>query len=244
MHSFHEDETAERLPLGNLSVLQKRRGYRFSIDALLLADFIRLKPGSRAMELGSGSGVISLMLAAREESAIIGGIDIQDEMVDMSNRSAALNGMEKRVSFSRQDVREIRRHFEPGRLDTVFFNPPYRKAGSGRVNPLRQRAAARHEMHGTIDDFIRAAAFLLKEKGRVYVIYPAKRSVSLIASLRRNGLEPKRVRYVQSDALSLAVFILIEGIKGGGEEVTVPPPLVVFEAPGVYSEEVRKMMGL
>ena len=111
MNTLHEDETAERLPLGNLSVLQKRRGYRFSIDALLLADYIRLRPGSRAMELGSGSGVISLMLAAREERAAIWGIDIQDEMVDMSNRSAVLNKMDERVSFSRQDVREIRRHF-------------------------------------------------------------------------------------------------------------------------------------
>ena len=111
------------------------------------------------------------------------------------------------------------------------------------MNPLRQRAAARHELHGTIDDFIGAAAFLLKEKGRVYVIYPAKRSVSLIASLRQKGLEPKRLRYVQSDASSPAVFVLAEGIKGGGEQVTVLPPLALFEAPGVYSEKVRKIMG-
>lgn len=238
----HKDETAERLPGTSLSVLQKRKGYRFSIDAVLLANCVRLKPGSRAMELGSGSGVISLMLAARQPRAVIRGIDIQEEMVDMSNRSASLNGMEGRVSFARKDVREVRRQCEPGCFDSVFFNPPYRKAGSGRVNPFPEKATARHELHGTIEDFIRAAAFMLKEKGRVYVIYPAKRSVGLVASLRQNGLEPKRLRFVYSGPSSPAIFLLVEGIKGGGEEVKVMPPLVIFEAPGVYAGEVRRMM--
>ncbi|MCK9229184.1 MAG: methyltransferase domain-containing protein [Syntrophales bacterium] len=241
--AIHTGETVERLPGTTLSVLQKQKGYRFSIDAVLLAGCIRLRPGSRAMELGSGSGVISLILAARQAEVLISGIDIQEEMVDMSNRSALLNGFKERVSFACRDVREIRRHYEPGSYDVVFFNPPYRKVGSGRINPLREKAAARHEVYGTIDDFVGGAAFLLKEKGRVYVIYPASRSVGLIASLRQNGLEPKVLRFVHSEASSPAVFVLAEGIRGGGEEVTVMSPLVLFDAPGLYSAEVREMTG-
>ncbi|HET57355.1 MAG TPA: tRNA1(Val) (adenine(37)-N6)-methyltransferase [Deltaproteobacteria bacterium] len=239
--SRNDDETLERLPGGSVVVLQKRDGYRFSIDAVLLAGFVRLKRADRAAELGSGSGIVSLLLAARYQSALITGFEIQDEMTDMANRSAALNGLEKRTTFIAVDVRTVRKHCGAESFDVVFFNPPYRKSGSGRVNPQERKAAARHELHGTIDDFLESAAFLLKAKGRLYAIYPAERSVTLLSGLRTRRIEPKKLRFVHSFAQSAASFVLVEAIKGAGEELRVEPPLIIYESPGVYAAEVSSI---
>jgi tRNA1Val (adenine37-N6)-methyltransferase len=162
-------------------------------------------------------------------------------MTDMANRSAALNGCEKRITFISTDVRTVRQHRAAGSFDAVFFNPPYRKAGSGRVNPQERKAAARHELHGTIDDFLEAAAFLLKAKGRLYAIYPVERSVALLSGLRTRRIEPKKLRFVHSFAESTASFVLVEAIKGAGEELRVEPPLIMYESPGVYTAEMRRV---
>lgn len=236
--SKNDDETRERITGRDIVILQKRKGYRFSIDAVLLSEFVRLKRFDRAAELGSGSGVIALLLAERHRDVSITGLEIQYEMADMANRSAALNGFEKRTTFIAVDVRTVRKHCDAESFDVVFFNPPYRKAGSGRVNPQGHKATARHELHGTIDDFLEASAFLLKAKGRLYAIYPAKRAVALLTGLRKKGIEPKKLRFVHSFKESPASFVLVEAIKRGGEELRVDPPLIIYESPGVYAAEV------
>jgi len=241
MYEKRGDETLEKLPHENIYVLQKKGGYRFSVDAIILADFIRIPRAFRAVELGSGSGVISLILARRHSDIMVQGYDIHQEFVEMSNRSARINSLEKVVVFSRMDVRKVLNVCDPACCDVVFFNPPYRRVGSGRVNPEGMKAAARHELNGGVDDFVKAASWLVREKGRVYAIYTAKRSATLVNAMKNRGIEPKTIRFVHSFRESPASFILVEGTRGGGEETKVPPPLVIYESPGAYSDEMKRI---
>ncbi|MBW2562196.1 MAG: methyltransferase [Deltaproteobacteria bacterium] len=213
----HDDETIDEFFGGRLRVLQKEKGYRFSIDALLLADFVTLKKSDHVVDLGTGSGIISLVLALRFPEANIAEIEIQEDLADMAGRSVALNGLEDRIKVYPGDVKKVRKLLGPQSFDAAVFNPPYRRLNSGRINPDSQRAVARHEIRGTIDDFLGSARYLLKDSGRVYVIYPAARSVQIIARMRGNGIEPKRLRIVHTNGRSGGVFVLVEGVKGAGE---------------------------
>lgn len=233
-----EVETLDDIAGGRLKVLQKAKGYRFSLDALLLSHFVGLRSGERVLELGSGSGVISLILARLWEGVKITGIDIQKELVEMAGRSVALNGLGEKIEVLTGDVRGIKNIFLPRSFDVVVANPPYRKADSGRINPVKEKALARHEITGTVGDFLQAAGYVLKPAGRVYMIYPAARTAEIICSLRNAGVEPKRLRVIYSDEKSSGKLILVEGLKEGGEEMEVLPPLFIYGGDGEYTEEM------
>ena len=237
-----DGETIDEFFGGRLRILQKEKGYRFSIDSLLLADFVTLRRGDRVVDLGTGSGIIALTLALRFPEASIAEVEIQEDLADMAGRSVALNGMEDRIHVCPGDVKEIRRLFDPQSFDAAVFNPPYRRLNSGRINPDSERAVARHELKGTIDDFLSSARYLLRESGRVHVIYPAARGVQLIARMRGNGIEPKRLRVVHSDGMSGGVFVLAEGVKGAGEELEILPPLFIYRDDDRYSNEVERIL--
>ena len=238
-----DGETTDEFFGGRLKVLQKEKGYRFSIDSLLLADFVTLKKSDRVVDLGTGSGIIALILALRFPEASIAEIEIQEDLADMAGRSVALNGLEDRIKVYPGDVKKVRKLLGPQSFDAAVFNPPYRRLNSGRINPDSERAVARHELRGTIDDFLASSRYLLKDSGRVYVIYPAARGVQLIARMRGNGIEPKRLRVVHSDGASGGVFVLAEGAKGAGEELEILPPLFIYGDDGRYSDEVNEILG-
>lgn len=238
-NSKERDETLDVLRGGEVQVLQKKRGYRYSIDAVLLADYVELKPGERALDLGTGSGIVSLVLATRFRDVTVTGIEVQEELAGMARRSVHLNGLNDRVTILCGDIRNIGEFLEHRSFDVACANPPYRKLLSGRVNPDHERAIARHEIKGTITDFIAAARYVLTDGGKFYCIYPARRSVELISEMRRQGVEPKRARMVHTNRSSRADFILAEGVKGGGEEMDFAPPLFIYGEDGGYSEEME-----
>jgi tRNA1Val (adenine37-N6)-methyltransferase len=231
------DETLDAIAGGRLKVLQKAKGYRFSIDAILLAHFVRLSPEDKVLELGTGSGVIALILAGRWEGVTITGIDIQAEMVEMAGRSLAINGLDKRIEIREGDVRNIKKLFPGHSFDAVVSNSPYRQAASGRINPIKEKALARHEITGTVGDFLLAAGYALKTGGRAFFIYPATRMAGFICSMKNARLEPKRLRIVHSHSSGPGKFILVEGIKAGGEELEIMPPLFIADSKGGYTEE-------
>jgi len=232
-------ETVDVLFGGLIRVIQKKKGYRFSLDSLLLAHFLRLKKNDRAVEFGTGSAVIALILGRRFPCEKIIGLEFQEELADIARRNVLLNGMEDRIEIVRGDVRDVRMLFPPESVDVVFFNPPYRKNKSGRVNPDRERAIARHEIAGSVEDFVRAAAYVLKAKGSACAVYPASRLVELITRLRLGGLEPKRLCLVHSNKGSRAEFALVEATKGGREELVVLPPLCIYDDDGEYTGEME-----
>jgi tRNA1Val (adenine37-N6)-methyltransferase len=232
-----EGETLDELRPGGVRIIQPARGYRFSLDPLLLAGFARVRPGEAVADLGTGSGVIPLLLAARSGGARIVGVELQPALADRARRSVALNGLEGRIKIVEADLRDLRGRLEPQSFAAVLANPPYRRVGSGRKAPVAERAAARHELAGGLEDFLRAAAYLLGTGGRFYVVYLAERLAELLTAMRASRLEPKRLRCVHSRGGEPARLVLIEGRKDGRGGLTVESPLFMYEGEG-YSAEV------
>lgn len=236
-----EGETLDELLGRRVKILQKEKGYRFSVDALLLAHFVRVKKGDLIVDLGTGSGVIAISVAQRRECGYVIAVDIQEELVDMASRSVMLNNLEKKVDIRHGDIREIETLFRPRSFDVSIFNPPYRKANSGKLNLDAEKSVARHEIKGTMHDFLKASVYVLKKSGRAYIIYPATRMVELLSSMRTAGLEPKRMRIVHSSDVSRGEFVLVEGIKNGREELEVLPPLIIYSEDGRYTEAMNSV---
>jgi tRNA1Val (adenine37-N6)-methyltransferase len=234
-------ETVDHILEGKLKIIQTERGCRFSVDALLLSWFISLKDGDHVLDLGTGGGIVPMILSKRWTCSRIAGLDIQVDLIDMARRSAVLNQVADRVEFIQGDIRQIRTLFEAGSFDAVAFNPPYRQIHSGRMNPNVEKAIARHELKATLDDFLQAAAHCLKMKGRVFVVYPAAQAVKLFSRMRTLRLEPKRTTLVYSKPTSEGQFVLVEGLKGGNEAMKVLPPLFIYEEGGAYTLAMQRI---
>jgi tRNA1Val (adenine37-N6)-methyltransferase len=238
-----EDETVDVWAPADLRLIQKKGGYRFALDSLLLSDFTRLKPKDRVLELGTGCGIISLGLFRKYPEIHLVGLELQAGFIELARRNLGLNQAEGRISLVRGDIRSLPRLFRPGSFDAVVTNPPYRPLHTGRINPQSEKALARHELAVTLEHLLTAAGQALKKGGRFFLIYPVRRLPALLALSRKNQLEPKRLRLVQPLADREADWALLEAVKGGGEELKVLPVLVVYEKPGVYSPEVRDLLG-
>ncbi|MBU4000921.1 MAG: tRNA1(Val) (adenine(37)-N6)-methyltransferase [Proteobacteria bacterium] len=237
-----EDCTLDPFFHGKLMVKQYRTGYRFSIDSVLLAGFIEPNGGLRAADLGAGCGIISLLLAHTHPDMKIYAVEIQKELVGIAVGNVQKNNMELRIEMVQEDIKTLNLKKLGGPVDLVVCNPPYRKVESGKINHNHQKAAARHEIHATLEDFIKASRRVLKVSGRLFMIYPAERSVDLICGMRESGLEPKRIQWVHSRLNSPAKLIMVEAIKGGGPEVRVQKPLAIYGEDGSYTPELQKMM--
>jgi len=236
------DDSLDTLIDGKLRLYQSRTGYRFSLDALLLAHFVAIKQRERIIDLGAGSGTIALLLSHLHGSASITGLEVQPAMAERARRSVALNGLEARLAIVTGDLREIGSRFAPSSFNVAVSNPPFRKPGSGRISPHQEKQIARHEIKGGLADFLAAAAFVLRPKGRLALIYSAERAVELLAMLRAAGLEPKRLRWVHSFAGDAALLVLVEAVKGGRSGVEVGAPLVIYRAGKEYSPEVNAIV--
>jgi tRNA1Val (adenine37-N6)-methyltransferase len=223
------DETLDSFFDGTLQILQKKKGYRFSIDAILLSRFIRLQKDEKAIDLGTGCAILPLLLSKTTKAHSLVGIEIQKELADLARKNVELNRLKDRITILHHDFKKLRGVFPPGSFHVVFSNPPYRKYLTGRINPSLEKAIARHEIKGTLKDLIRAAAYLLPTKGRCYLIYSASRAIDLLAALRHHHLEPKRLQLVHPRKGEAAKFILVESVKDGGVELKIKEPLILAE---------------
>ena len=224
------DESIDDFMDGRLRLIQSRSGYRFSIDALLLSEFVTTKPEDLVVDLGTGCGIILLTLLLTRPVRYGVGLEIQEDLADQALRNALLNGFGRKMGVILGDIRHP--PLAPSTADVVICNPPYRKTCSGRVNPDRQRAIARHEIMASLDDILDTARRLLKPKGRLAMVYSAERLVDLLVRLRGFDLEPKRVRVVYPHLESEAKLVLVEAARGGREGLKILPPLM---DQGVYS---------
>jgi tRNA1Val (adenine37-N6)-methyltransferase len=238
---LRQDETLDYFLSGNVKILQKKKGYRFSIDSILLAHFIRLKEGQKVVDLGTGSGVIPIILATKFKSAEIWGVEIQEELAEMAHRNIEMNHLQGRVHILKGDARNLADRMESEGFDIALTNPPYRKIRSGRLNVQREKAIARHEIMASLADMATIAFRLLRPKASFYLVYPAVRIADLITRLRESRLEPKRLRFVHPNMRKGAQLILVETIKGGGPGVEIHPPLFIHDLNGDYSEEMQSI---
>ena len=230
----------------------QRKGYRiiqdpsffcFGSDAVLLSGFAKPGKRDRVLDLGTGTGVIPLLLAARYPEAVFTGLEINPESADMAERSVRLNGLEDRVRIVQGDIREADRLFAPASFDTVVTNPPYMAGEDGLKNPSAAKAAARHEIFCTIDDVLRASAVLLRSGGSFFMVHRPHRLAEILDKMRAARLEPKILRTVHPRAEDEARMFLVKGTKDGGKWLTVERPLILYGADGGETQEVREIYG-
>jgi tRNA1Val (adenine37-N6)-methyltransferase len=208
---------------GALRIIQSRHGYRFSVDALLLSEFVSIGPEDLVVELGAGCGVISLLLARKGSTRCIVGLELQDGLVSQAKRNVKLNGLEQRIAIIQGDLRAL--PLAPRCADLVVCNPPYRKGRSGRINPDPYKAIARHEIAVSLPDILAAGNMLLRSGGRLALIYPANRLAEVISTMRSQDLEPKRLQLVFPDSGSRAKLAMVEARLGGNPDLAVLPPI-------------------
>jgi len=227
---------------GRLICCQHLKGYRFSIDAILLAHFAPLPSQAKVLDLGAGSGVIGLLAAFLQPSLQLTSYELQIPLLHLIQHNISENKLSQRCTAVQGDVRR-RQGLVAESMDLVLCNPPYGKLGSGRLNPGSEQAVARHELHGSLADFVQAAAFSVKNRRQVAFVYPARRLPQLLSTMQQYRLEPKRLRLVHSYPGSDAKLLLLEAIKNGGQELQVLPPLFIYQhKDGEYSEETAEML--
>lgn len=238
-----EDERIDDLQRNHYQIIQKKNGFRFGMDAVLLSGFARVNQGEEVIDLGTGTGIIPILLEAKTKGRHFTGLEIQKEIAEMAFRSVLLNKLENRITILQGDIKEASRLCGRASFDVVTSNPPYMVCQQGLKNPNAIKAISRHEIFCTLVDVVRETALLLKSGGRFYLIHRPRRLAEIICVLREYGLEPKRMKLVHSFADREANMVLIEAVKGGGVMMKVEAPIIVFEEPGVYSEEIRTTYG-
>lgn len=209
---------------GRLRLIQSARGYRFSVDAILLSEFVIIRPGDVVVDLGSGCGIVALMLLATKKIKRVLCLEIQAGLADQAARNAAINGFERKMSVILGDMRHL--PLSASIADAVVCNPPYRPARSGRTNPDPEKAIARHEILVSLNDILRAAGRILKPKGRLTMVYPAERLADLMVRMRSYELEPKRMRVLYPSYEGEGKLVLVEAMRGGRGGLKILPPLM------------------
>ena len=224
-------------------IIQAADGFRYGIDAVLLSAFARVKEGENVLDMGTGTGILPILLAAKTRGRSFTGLEIQEKSADMARRSAAYNHLEESIRIVRGDIKEASALFGPASFDVVVSNPPYMTGSHGLVNPSEAKAIARHELLCTLEDLARETARVLTARGRFYLIHRPFRLAEIIRVLSAYRLEPKRMRLVYPFTDREPNLVLLEACKNGNARITVEKPLIVYEKPGVYTEEIREIYG-
>ncbi len=239
-----ENEHIDELQRGGLRVIQRADAFRFGTDAVLLADFAGARRHDCVCDLGTGTGIVPLLLYGREETITVDALELQEDMARMAARSMALNGLEERIRVHCGDLRAIRTLLPHARYDLVTCNPPYGKAGGTLLNPEDSKRIARHEETCTIADVVHAAGWLLRNGGRLCCVFPAARLVELLDEMKKSRFAPKRLRLVHARAEREANLCLVEGMLDARPGLRVEAPLIIHDAVGQYTPELRRIYGL
>lgn len=238
-----DEERVDDLQRNGYRIIQKKNGFCFGMDAVLLSGFARVREGQVHIDLGTGTGIIPILLEAKTEGAHFTGLEIQDAVADMAARSVRLNGLEDKVTIARGDIREASRLFGKASFDVVTSNPPYMNDNHGLKNPDLPKAIARHEVLCTLDDVCREAAALLKPGGSFFMVHRPHRLAEIISTLKEYKLEPKRMKLVHPFVDKEANMVLIEAVRGGKSMMKVEAPVIVYREPGVYTDEIYTIYG-
>ena len=243
MERLLPDERLDDLHRNNYKIIQNPKKFCFGMDAVLLSGFAQVKEGEKALYLGTGTGIIPILLEAKCKGEHYTALEIQEESADMARRSVAYNGLSEKIEIVTGDIKEAGKLFKAASFDVVTTNPPYMNNSHGLVNPEMPKAIARHELLCSLDDVIREGAKVLKPGGRFYMVHRPMRLVEIINTLTKYKLEPKRIRMVHPYVNKEPNMVLIEAVRGGKPQLTVEPPLVVYEDVNVYTQEIYDIYG-
>lgn len=234
-----EDEKIEDLQCKGLRIIQNKKWFCFGMDAVLLANYCELKKGSKVVDLGTGTGIIPLILYAKKDISLAIGVEIQPEVAEMAERSIKLNNLQDKIKILNIDLKDITEHLEPYSFDAVVSNPPYKLYNSGIKNPTDQKAISRHEVMCTLEDVIKNASKLLKQYGKFYMVHRPDRLVDIMCLLREYKLEPKRIRFIHPHVNDKPNMVIIQASKNGNKELKFDLPLFVYNENGEFNEEVH-----
>lgn len=234
-------ERVDTLKVSGFKVIQEEKRFCFGIDAVLLSDFVSTGRNEKICDLGTGTGIIPFLLAAKNQSLKIDALEIQTESCDMAKRSVRLNKLEDRINIVEGDIKTACRYFEKNTYDVVTSNPPYMIAGHGEGNGNDEKTIARHEVLCTLDDVVRSSSELLKSQGRFYMIHKPFRLAEIISVMMKYKLEPKRMRLCYPYVDKEPTMVLIEGVKCAKSQIKIEPPLIVYEKSGGYTKEVQEI---
>lgn len=224
-------------------IIQSEKGFRYGMDAVLLSGYASVRPGEKVLDMGTGTGILPILLAAKTPGESFTGLEIQEKSACMARRSVAYNGLQDRIRIVTGDIKEAAAVFGPASFDVVVSNPPYMTGNHGLLNAEQSRAIARHEVLCTLEDLVRETARVLTSRGRFYLVHRPFRLAEIISVLKVYHLEPKRMRLVYPYVDKEPNMVLLEACRGGNPRIQVEKPLIVYEKPGIYTDEIREIYG-
>lgn len=244
MNKEHEtllkvNERVDDLQLKGLKIIQNPKGFCYGIDAVLISNFCEVRKNDVVVDLGTGTGIIPILIAGKSEASKIYGIEIQEEVAEMAIRSVSLNNLNQRISIVNDNLCNGDKHIKPSSVDVVVSNPPYVSKGAGLINPKSNKAISRHEIHCTIEDVIQTSANLLKQGGSFFMVHRPSRLVDIIYYARKYNLEPKLIRFVHPRVGTEPNILLIKCVKNSGAEIKFMDPLFVYDSEGNYTDEIN-----
>lgn len=238
-----ENERIDDLQRNHYRIIQDSGRFCFGMDAVLLSGFAKAKEGDKVLDLGTGTGIIPILMEAKTKADHLTGLEIQPDSADMARRSVKLNGLEKKIDIVTGDIKEADSLFGAASFDVVTCNPPYMTEHHGLTNPESPKAIARHELLCTLEDVIRVSSRLLKPGGNFFMVHRPFRLADIIVLLRQYKLEPKRMKLVYPFVDKEPNMVLIEANRGGKAAMTVEKPLIVYKKQGVYTDEIYDIYG-
>ena len=237
-----DNERIDDLQLNNLKIIQNKDGFCFGIDAVLLSDFAKdIRNNSIVLDLGTGTGIIGILLCAKTKLSKIYGIDIQKDVCDMASRSIKLNNLEDKFEIINTNIKELTNTFEEASFDAIVSNPPYKKDNSGLKNESETKLISRHEITASLEDFISVSSKLLKSNGSIYMVHRPERLSDLFYLLKKSNLEPKKLRIVQSYQDSKPKLVLVKATKNAKSFLNIEEPLIIYNKDGSYTDEIFKI---
>ncbi|MED9904908.1 MAG: tRNA1(Val) (adenine(37)-N6)-methyltransferase [Lachnospiraceae bacterium] len=241
--SLKENERLDELQRNGYRIIQNPEKFCFGMDAVLLSGFAQVKPGGTVLDLGTGTGIIPILMEAKTPASHLTGLEIQEESADMARRSVALNGLTEKIDIVTGDIKEADAIFKSASFDVITSNPPYMIGEHGLRNPDAPKAIARHEVLCTLEDVVLQAAKLLKPGGHFFMVHRPFRLAEIISTMTKYKLEPKRMQLVYPFVDKEPNMVLIEGVRGGRPRMSVEKPLIIYKEPGVYMPEIYDIYG-
>ena len=237
-----ENERIDDLEHDNLKIIQNKNGFCFGIDSILISDFAKdIKNNSIGADLGTGTGIIGILLCAKTKLKKIYGIEIQKDVADMANISIILNCLSEKFEILNINIRNIKEHMQRDNLDFIVTNPPYKKLETGKMNENEYKIISRHEYSANLEDFISSSRYLLKDKGTLYMVHRPERLVELMELMRKYKIEPKKIRFVYSTINKDACLVLIKAVKNAKPFLKIEKPLIIYKENGEYTDEIYKI---
>ena len=242
MDLLKEGERIDDLKYKGLKIIQNKEGFCFGIDSVLISDYAkRIKKNSTIVDLGTGTGIISILLSKKQENLKIYGIEIQKDVAEMAERSVKLNRLEDSIKIINDNLKNLENYFSMNSVDAIVTNPPYKKNNTGLKSDDYRNLVSRHEIECTLEDIINVSKKVLKDKGELYMINRAERLVDIIYLLRKNKIEPKEIRFVHSKENEPPTLVLIRAVKNAGEFLKIEKPLIIYDNEGNYTEEILEI---